>query len=467
MGRVREFLGGPLMRRSLLLGTGAAIIGYGGYVFGEYDRPRKEWEDLGDRPLKLYSPRDDTANRQRILLIDQWNAMHPKHQVDIVEHSNITDLSYSVIHARLQAEDPDVDVVELDVPWIAEFAAAGYIQPLEDVDSSGFIDRTYEAGVVDGEDFALPFHSDVGMLYYRKDFVSDERAAALSDWESLRELIGEVAADGGFEGGIAMQLDAYEGFTVNVWEYLLANGVDTAENGSIDFGPGSRAVELLETMAGDIHPELGSSSNEVPNILPTSLQFDEDASRVAFQEGRTPLLRHWPRAFSQLPSCDPDFEVGVRPMPGGVLGGRSLAISAFSERRVVSQALIEFLTGPASQQLIFERGGFAATRHEPYYDAVAQIENILESNEVPEDDEAAESALLEELRCEEAGDSLPRMEAEQLHTALESAGRRPGVERYTQFSQAFHGFLHGRFERASAPDLDGLGEALQDAIEGR
>lgn len=457
MATIREKLSRTMPRRSLFLGAAMGLLGTG-YLLGEYDRPPREWEDLGDRPLRLYSPRDDTANRQRILLIDQWNEMHPGHQVDIVENSSITDLDYSTIHARLQAEDPSVDVVELDVPWIAEFASEEYVRELENVSSSGFIDQTYEAGVVDGKVFALPFHSDVGMLYYRKEFVSDEQAAALTDWESLRELIGEIVAGGDFEGGIAMQLDAYEGFTVNVWEYLLANGVETADNGMIDFGAGSRAVELLFRLAGDIHSELSEHPDRVPNILPASLQFDEDASLLAFQEGRAPLLRHWPRSFSQLSACDPDFEVGVVPMLGGVLGGRSLAISAFSERPVVAQALIEFMTGPASQHLMFERGGFAATRHGPYYDAIAQVENIREGND---------GELPADLRCGESGESPPRLEAEQLHTALENAGHRPGVERYTQFSRAFHDFLHGELQSASAPDLDGFGETLDEAIEGR
>lgn len=465
MRKVRELLDRPWPRRSLLLGAGAGLFG-AGYLLGEHDRSR-EWEDLGGRPLTLYSPHDETANRQRSLLIDQWNAMHPDHPVEMTEHSNITDLAYSAIHARLQSEDPGVDVVELDVPWIAEFAAEGYVRELEDADPSGFIRRTYEAGVVDGAVFALPFHSDVGMLYYRKEFVSDARAEALTDWDSLRDLIGEVVSDGDFEGGIAMQLDAYEGFTVNVWEYLLANGVDTAEDGSIEFGPDSRAVELLVRMAGDLHSELSPHPERVPNILPDSLQFDEGSSLAAFQEGRTPLLRHWPRPFSRFPACDPDFAVGMRPMPGGVLGGRSLAISAFSERPVAAQALVEFLTGPASQQLMFERGGFAATRDEPYYDAIAQIANILRSNRVAEGNAAAEAELLTALRCGESGDSLPQWEAEQLHTALASAGRRPGVERYTRFSRAFHGFLHGRFESASTPDLEGLDEVLREAAQGR
>lgn len=41
------------------------------------------------------------------------------------------------------------------------------------------------------------------------------------------------------------------------------------------------------------------------------------------------------------------------------------------------------------------------------------------------------------------------------------------MERHTQYSRVYHNALHEQFESASPPDLDGLDQALRDAIEGR
>lgn len=458
-----------LARRTLLEAAGgfvaAGLLG-GAYLLGSH-RDTREWEDVGDRPLRLLAHRDDTANGQRRLLIDQWNAWHRDHPAEMVELPGIADLQYSAIHAALQSESPDVDVVDLDIPWIADFAAAGRLEPFEDPDTEGFLEHPLATGRVDGKLFALPFNTNVGMLYYRRGDETDYAAGALSpreaasitDWNGLRDTIGWILeANGDFDGGIAMQLASYEGFTVNVWEFLLANGVQVdAGNGMIDFGERSDAVGLLEELARDLHDEVREGTHV---ILQDSVQYNEDESLRAFQDGRVPFLRHWPQVIRKLESYDLEFEVGVVPMPGGVLGGGSLAVSAYSERKHASRALVEFLTGPASQQLLFERGGFAATRHEPYFDAIARLEDG-EASAAPAEGEADEVAY-------EAGGG-PRPEADELYKALTGSGpgRRPAVERYTQFSRAFRDALHPELAHNPDPDLDGLERRLEDAIDGK
>lgn len=452
-----------------VIGGAAAAGAIGGaYLLGGRESER-EWEDLDGKPLQLLAARDATANGQRRLLIDQWNAWHTGHPVEMVELSPIADLQYSAIHAALQAEDADVDVVDLDVPWVAEFASAGRLEPLDGIDTGGFLERPLETGRFEGELFALPFNTNVGMLYYRKridpesdsdyrkGILTENDASSIRTWDDLHRIIGWILnEDNTFTGGIAMQLASYEGFTVNVWEYLLANQIDVkAGTGMIDFGERSDAVGLLEDLWSDLWEPV---KDDKWTVLPAAVQHNEDESLAAFQAGQTPFLRHWPQAIRTLESCeafsavesDAPFEVGVMPMPGGVLGGGSLAVSAYSKRKNVSRALIEFLTGPTSQQLLFDRGGFAATRPEPYFDAIAQVASGVADGD-----------------CESVGG--PRREAGEMYEALtgEGPGQRPEVDRYTQFSYAFRDELHGRLAKGDAPDFSGLEKRLEQAIEGK
>ncbi|MDA1359051.1 extracellular solute-binding protein [Glycomyces luteolus] len=460
-----------MSRRTVFELAGAAVaagaIG-GAYWLGNRETER-EWEDLDGKPLQLLAARDDTANGQRRLLVDQWNAWHGDHPVEMVELSPIADLQYSAIHAALQSEDPDVDVVDLDIPWVAEFASAGRLEPLDGIDTGGFLERPLEAGRFEGELYALPFNTNVGMLYYRKHIdpesdpdyrngvLTELEASSIRTWDDLRRTIGWILReDNGFTGGIAMQLASYEGFTVNVWEYLLANGIDVADDtGMIGFGPRSDAVGLLEDLWSDLWEPVRQNKW---TVLPAAVQHNEDESLAAFQAGLTPFLRHWPQAIRTLESCeafaaagsDVPFEVGVVPMPGGVLGGGSLAVSAYSKRKNVSRALIEFLTGPTSQQLLFDRGGFAATRPEPYFDAMAQVASGVADGD-----------------CESIGG--PRREAGAMYEALtgEGPGQRPEVDRYAQFSYAFRDELYGRLANDDAPDFSGLERRLERAVEGK
>ncbi|MFE5538224.1 extracellular solute-binding protein [Streptomyces sp. NPDC056519] len=64
-------------------------------------------------------------------------------------------------------------MVNLDVTWVAEFAAAGLVQPLPDrlVDDD---DVKSVAGTARwGEKlYSVPFNSDVGLLFYRRDHLT-------------------------------------------------------------------------------------------------------------------------------------------------------------------------------------------------------------------------------------------------------------------------------------------------------
>ena len=65
----------------------------------------------------------------------------------------------------------DPDILQVDAIWTPEFAAAGWILPLDRYapDTAAFFPVTIEANRWQGELFALPWFVDVGMLYWRTD----------------------------------------------------------------------------------------------------------------------------------------------------------------------------------------------------------------------------------------------------------------------------------------------------------
>lgn len=218
----------------------------------------------------------------------------------------------------------------------------------------------------------VAFDTDAGLLYYRDKLI----VTAPTSWPQLviaaQETLGRPAAAGAGPqpvAGYAGQLGDYEGLTVNALEAIWAAG------GDVVTADGRVVIDSPEAQAGLARLATGLSSGPPQVILPDSVRFDESATTQAFAEGRLVFMRNWPVAHRALePRAGSDsaaaVSFGVAKLPGpSALGGQNLAVSKQSRHPRAAQRLIEFLTGERSQQLLFERGGFAATREIVYRDA--------------------------------------------------------------------------------------------------
>ena len=180
------------------------------------------------------------------------------------------------------------------------------------------------------------------------------------------------------------------------------------------------------------------ASTDGPSGTAASLAFDEQGSLAAFAAGRAVFLRHWPRALRLLRGGDAaPFRVGFMPLPGGgVLGGQSLAIAAASRYPVAARRLVEFLTNERSHQLIFERGGFAASREAPYRDPEAPWARE------PETDGLAASLVDYATGKGVEGTNEPERKAnDALRLAMVGASPRPRLQHYVELSEEFRRYV--------------------------
>ncbi|CAL9515638.1 extracellular solute-binding protein [Streptomyces sp. enrichment culture] len=314
-------------------------------------------------------------NGVRQQLIDAWNAREGEHghRARLVELPGSADQQRSQLLGALQSGSAEYDVVNLDVTWIPEFAAAGLIRPLtgaavkEPADIIPSVDAT---SFWDGERYAVPFNSDVGLLYYRKDHLRDAGASRTElsgglTWGELRDLIDAVndrPRPPHYEDGWTTQLAAYEGRTVNAVE-AFASAVPGFE---LTDDEGRYTADVAQLTAGVT--ELRERTAP-PYMLAEASASREAESLSAFAEGRTTFLRHWPYVYPVLYERFAE-DLGVTRLPGkAVLGGQNLAVtSSTSEQRAAKAAeLIAFLTDPDSERCLL-RAGFAATRTSAYED---------------------------------------------------------------------------------------------------
>ena len=108
-------------------------------------------------------------------LVAQWNAAHPRQRVTVIYLPDDSDEQHAQLAANLQARSSVYDVMSLDVVWTAEFAANGWISPVSPrrVPLASFLRPAVETATYDGKLWAVPFTSNAGLLYYRKDLVPD------------------------------------------------------------------------------------------------------------------------------------------------------------------------------------------------------------------------------------------------------------------------------------------------------
>ncbi|OLT22011.1 hypothetical protein BJF78_33530 [Pseudonocardia sp. CNS-139] len=376
--------------------------------------------------IVVLSGRDDSIGGQRQVLVNQWNELHPGNRARIVELSGLADAQRAEMLARAQSGRGEVDVLNLDVTWTAEFAEAGYIRSLDEsrVRTGGFLDKPLATCRYGGRLWALPFNTDAGLLYYRPDLV----AGPPLTWDGLeRDVVEARARPGNTADGYAGQLADYEGLTVNALE-LVAGSADeplAGEDGVLDLDGHETALvsglERLRTIAPAGVPDL-----------------DETRSIELFRSGRALFMRNWPVAYRSLAQDGEGgpgvpFDVALLPAGTAVLGGQNLAVSADSRRPRAAQALVEFLTNERSQQILFERGGLPATRAVVYHDQAVR-------------------------------DRYPYVTT--LAEAVDRAVLRPAEPHYARFSEVFRTAVDGYLRRGAQLPAD-LADQLAAARQGR
>ncbi len=312
----------------------------------------------GIGPITFATGKLDTGSYLPTLL-REWNATHPRQRVTLIPLPDESDDQHAQLVANLQTRSSRYDVMSLDVIWTAEFAANGWIVPLNPrlFPLADFLRPAVATARYAGRLYAVPFTSNAGLLYYRSDILAAAHRRPPRTWAQLARLARQLAPRYRM-GGYAGQYAAYEGLTVNFAEAVQSAG------GSI-LSPGGTKVTLdsPQARAGLRFLLSGLRQGWIPRA---ALGYDEAASARAFEQGKLLFLRNWPYVYGQAATPGGGNVVagkfGVTGLPGphgpgaSVLGGANLAISAYSRHQRTALNFIRFLTGLGSERKVLVDG---------------------------------------------------------------------------------------------------------------
>lgn len=276
----------------------------------------------------------------------------------------------------LAARSGDIDAFQVDVVWPGMLAE-------HLLDLSEHIDRTTVAAhfpalvannTVNGRLVAMPWFTNAGLLYYRRDLLEQHGRSVPATWAELEEsartiMQAERAAGRERMWGFVFQARAYEGLTVNALEWLDSHGA-----GRIVEADGRITVDNPRAVAA-----LTRAARWIGTIAPRGvLTYAEEEARGVFQTGDAVFMRNWPYAWPLATAEDSPVrgKVGVAVLPkaeGGRhtagLGGELLAVSRYSTRVEAAVDLVRFLTSAEEQKRRAIKGGFNPTLAPLYEDA--------------------------------------------------------------------------------------------------
>ncbi|EST22132.1 hypothetical protein N566_26775 [Streptomycetaceae bacterium MP113-05] len=328
--------------------------------------PQDEPPD-GRGPMTLATAGDLT--RYLGPLLEDWNREHPGQRVTLIELPDSADETRSQMITELRSGSPRFDVLNIDVAWTSEFAAAGWISPLERsrFPLETFLPPVLETATFDDRLYAVPYVTNAGLLYYRKDVLDEEGVEPPRTWDELARQAREIAPEHGLDG-YAGQFLPYEGLTANVTEAVRSAG------GSLLGDEGAKVTVDGATRQGLEFLARGVREGWIPR---EALGYKEEESRMAFQEGELLFLRNWPYVY-QTANTGEDSKVAGKvgavriPGPDGpgtsVLGGSNLAVSSHSEHRESAAELIAYLTSESVQRRVLTEGALPPVRADLYND---------------------------------------------------------------------------------------------------
>ena len=284
-------------------------------------------------------------------ILDAYQARTPGVRVEVEIGGATSDQQQQYLNTVLTSRDAAIDIMLIDVIRPAQFAAAGWAEPLDaylgaekDALMARYLPAYREANIVGGKVIALPYFADAQFLYYRTDLLEKYKLQPPKTWEELTaaartvmqgennaNLRGFATAGAPIEGTVCT-------FLVPMWgaggQFLNAQGKP-----DVNSAQARKSLQLWTDL-------------KAANVTPPNLaEVVTDRIRVDFQAGNLLFAMQWGYAWNRFQN-DPDSTVkgktNVVPLPGFAgnqpatcIGGWQIAVSAFSKNKPAAVNLLK------------------------------------------------------------------------------------------------------------------------------
>lgn len=273
---------------------------------------------------------------------------------------------------RLAAEDSGIDLMSLDIPYLAEFANAGFIRKFGAAESAelteGMLAGPLKSAQWEDAFYGIPFNANTQLLWVRQH-VAEEAGLDLT-----QQLTWDQVIEAAEETGTTVQVQAarYEGYTVLINSLVASAGGEILKNPeagkdvepAIDSPAGKAAARVLRT--------LGNSPAAAADLE----NSDEGTTQAGFLADNGGFMTNWPFVYAAAQGTPvlqdfawsrwPAVEAGQPSRPP--LGGINLAIGAYTEFPDLAVDAVRCITSPESQKQYMLAEGLLSTYESAYDD---------------------------------------------------------------------------------------------------
>lgn len=339
-----------------------------------------------EKPVELnWYAHADTFDKTQEQIISEFNKEYPDIRVNLIELPEDTTDKLQALLIALRSGDGSIDFFNADVTWTPIFASAGLIEAMDsyfpESEQAKFLPSTIDAATYNGTVWGMPFRTDAGVLYYRKDLLDAYGKDVPETWTELKNTAHEIVTAERQKGnemyGLAGSMKQYEGLTCNAVEWFYSNGgavIDEEGNIVIDSEENRMILQLIKDMV-DLE------------LFPKGvLSYGSGDARASMFQGNQVFLRAWPKAYAL--SQNPDNskvvgKLGVAELPRGemgsrghsTLGGWQLFLSKDSKNKEEAVTFMKFYTSEMAMKLHAINDSYLPARTSLYSDS-----EILEAN---------------------------------------------------------------------------------------
>ena len=300
-------------------------------------------------------------------LFAQYMFANPGVKVSLEVGGATSELHQKYLNMVLSAKDATLDIFLIDIIRPAQFAAAGWAEPLDaylgnerEAFLSRYLPAYREASTVNNQLIALPALADSLFLYYRKDLLAKYQEPPPATWPELARVAKKIQRgenDPNLQG-LSFQGKAVEGAVCTFLLPYWSLGGEIIRNGKMSFDR-SKAEAGLNMWRAMVSEGVAKKN---------SAEVGTDDTRKEFQAGRVIFGVNWGYAWNHFQAgADTRVKdkVGVTPipaMPGGkpvsCMGGWNWSVSAFSNNKAASVALVRWLSSPEVSKQLALKGSF-------------------------------------------------------------------------------------------------------------
>ena len=295
---------------------------------------------------------------------------------------NDADAQREQLVRRLAAGDSSIDLMSLDPVFVAEFANAGYLEPITDPAkvselTQGVLKPALSAAFWDDQLVATPFWANTQLLWYRKSVAAAAGVDPSSPDFTWDQMIDTAVAQG---KRIGVQSRRYEGYMVWINALVASGGGQIVENAEA----GKDATPSMASPAGDAAAEVVSKLANSPAAAADISTATEEEARSLFQSGDGAFMVNWPYVYQAAKSAvesgalDQSVvdDIGWARYPrvdasrasAPPLGGIDLAIGKFSSHPDEALAAVTCITSLQSNVQYMVESGNPAARAGAYDD---------------------------------------------------------------------------------------------------